>query len=81
MHSLIILYAVRDVFMAIAIYAAHYFGNRKTLGWILIAASGVAFVDGVVVKEQIGRGEWNHWGYAPMVGVVGCLLLGVLDGK
>ena len=79
--NLMILYAARDVFMALAIYAAAYFGTRKTLGWILIAGSGVAFVDGAVCRAQIGRGEWNHWGYAPMLTVVGTLLLGALDSS
>ena len=65
--------------MGLAIYSAAYFGNRKTLGWILIAGSGVAFVDGAVCRAQIGRGEWNHWGYAPALAAVGIVLLGVLD--
>lgn len=75
--SLIILYATRDVFMACALYAAAYFGHRKTLGWILIAGSAVAFGDGVVCRmAQVGvGGEWNHWGYAPVLTVVGGLLV------
>ena len=78
-ESFIVLYAVRDIFMAAAIYAAAYFGDRKVLGLILIAGSGVAFVDGIVVKGQIGTGEWNHWGYAPVLLIVGSMLLGGLD--
>ena len=77
--NLILLYAVRDLFMGLAIYAATYFGDRRILGAILIAASGVAFADGFIVKAQIGKGEWNHWGYAPMLTTVGSILLGALD--
>ena len=77
--NLMVLYGARDLFMGLAIYSAAYFGNRKTLGWILIAGSGVAFVDGAVCRAQIGRGEWNHWGYAPALAAVGIVLLGVLD--
>ena len=77
--NLMVIYGARDVFMGLAIYSAEYFGNRKTLGWILIAGSGVAFVDGAVCRAQIGRGEWNHWGYAPALAVVGSVLVGVLD--
>lgn len=75
--SLITLYATRDVFMAAALYAAAWFGHRKALGWILIAGSGVAVGDGVVCRAaQVGTGgEWNHWGYAPMLAVVGGLLV------
>jgi hypothetical protein len=76
--NLMVIYGVRDIFMGLAMYSAAYFGNRKALGWILIAGSGVAFADGVVCWNQ-GKGEWNHWGYAPMLTVVGSLLLGILD--
>jgi hypothetical protein len=79
--ALMIVYGARDIFMGLAIYATAYFRNRKALGWILIAGSGVAAVDGYVCKVYAGNGEWNHWGYAPMLTVVGSLLLGVLDGK
>lgn len=51
---------------------------RRMLGWIVVAGSGVAFVDGAVCRLG-GKGEWNHWGYAPLLTVVGGLLLGVLD--
>lgn len=75
--------------MGLAIYATAYFANgndgggrnnNKALGWILIAGSGVAFVDGGVCKGIVGKGEWNHWGYAPILAAVGLALLGVLDG-
>jgi len=79
--GLMVVYGARDIFMGLAIYAAAYFGDRKSLGWMLIAGSGVAFVDGYVCKAYTGNGEWNHWGYAPMLTAVGSLLLGLLDGK
>ena len=77
-ENLMVVYGVRDIFMGLVMYATAYFGSRKALGWILIAGSGVAFADGVVCWNQ-GKGEWNHWGYAPMLTVVGSLLLGILD--
>jgi hypothetical protein len=80
LDGLMIVYGVRDIFMGLAIYSTAYFGNRKALGWILIAGSGVAFVDGLVCKTQVGKGEWNHWGYAPMLTAVGGLLIGALNG-
>jgi hypothetical protein len=78
--GLMVIYGARDIFMGMAIYSAAYFGNRKSLGWILIAGSAVAFVDGAVCWAQVGKGEWNHWSYAPILTAVGSLLLGVLDG-
>lgn len=77
-ESLMAIYGIRDIFMGAAIYAASYFGTRSTLGWILIAASSVAFADGYVCWTH-GQGQWNHWGYAPMIAVAGSLLLGVFD--
>lgn len=76
--SLMAVYGVRDIFMGAAIYATGYFGTRQALGWILIAASIVAFADGLVCWTH-GQGAWNHWGYAPMITIVGSVLLGLFD--
>jgi len=77
-ESLSIVYGVRDIFMGLAIGISAYYGQRKAAGWTLIAASAVAFADGAICYTH-GKGEWNHWGYAPMLTVVGSLLVGVLD--
>jgi hypothetical protein len=78
--SLVNVIGVRDIFIGFAIFATAYLSNRTALGWILIGASLEAFADGVVCFQH-GKGEWNHWGYAPMLTVVGALLLGVADRK
>ncbi|KAJ5350049.1 hypothetical protein N7541_007776 [Penicillium brevicompactum] len=72
--SLVTIFGIRDIFMGVAILAASYFGTHSTLGWILIATGGVAFADGLVCWSH-GGGEWNHWGFAPVVAVIGGLLL------
>jgi Domain of unknown function (DUF4267) len=72
--SLMVVYGARDIFMGLAIGSAAYFGSRKALGWTVIAASGVAFVDGAVCFSH-GIGHWNHWSYAPALTVVGSLLI------
>ncbi|KAH8768820.1 hypothetical protein BGZ57DRAFT_898540 [Hyaloscypha finlandica] len=77
-ESLSVVYGVRDIFMGMAINIVAYCGQRKVAGWILIAASAVAFADGAVCYMH-GKGEWNHWGYAPMLTVVGSVLVGILD--
>lgn len=74
--SLMVVYGARDIFMGLAIYASALSGTRKSLGWTLVAASGVAFVDGIVCYTH-GKGQWNHWGYAPVITAVGCMLLGL----
>ncbi|KAF2492593.1 hypothetical protein BU16DRAFT_583744 [Lophium mytilinum] len=80
LDALLVIYGARDVFMGVAILAA---ARGKALGWILVAAGAVAGVDGWVVRgfearnSHPGGGKWGHWGYAPVVGVVGGLLVGL----
>ncbi|KAK5059876.1 hypothetical protein LTR84_009759 [Exophiala bonariae] len=76
-NALVVVESARDVFMGLAIYAASYHGHRKALGWIVIAAGLVAFVDGAVCLATVGQGHWVHWGYAPVVTIIGAL--GILD--
>ena len=73
-EALMVVYGVRDIFMAVAIYAAAYFGSRRALGWITMSVGAVAFADGVVCKVYAGTGEWGHWGYAPVLTLMGAIL-------
>ena len=73
--ALLAVYGVRDIFMGIALWAAAYYGTRRTLGVITMAQGAVAFADGAVCKWIVGHGEWNHWGYAPMGALVGLALM------
>lgn len=72
------LFGVKDLFMGVAIYAATFLGSRQLRGVLLLAASAGAVADGAIVKAHTGTGEWNHWGYGSMVGVLGALTLGLL---
>ncbi|CAG8971573.1 hypothetical protein HYALB_00009222 [Hymenoscyphus albidus] len=76
--NLMIIYGVCDIFWGIAMYAPAYYGDRKSLGWICLAGSGVAFADGAVCFAA-GKGEWGHWGYAPALTAIGSMLLGIFD--
>ncbi|KAM7213676.1 integral membrane protein [Rhypophila decipiens] len=82
-HSLLAVYGVRDIFMGLAIYMSSWTGTRKSLGWMLILASAVAFADGYITLGTEGnvKGEWNHWGYAPVLTGLGAMLVGVFDGR
>lgn len=75
-NNLLIVYGIRDIFMGFAIYATAWCGSRRALGWIILAMGAVAVGDGVVCWRN-GHGEWNHWGYAPLAGVVGALFVGM----
>ena len=61
--------------LGIAIYAACYFGTKRTLGVITLGLGAVAAADGIICKNIVGHGEWNHWGYAPMAALVGFALM------
>jgi hypothetical protein len=70
-----IVYGVRDVFMGVAMCATAYYGSREALGWITLSGGVVAGVDGLACRMLVGKGQGNHWGYAPMLVVVGAALL------
>ncbi|KAK4243453.1 hypothetical protein C7999DRAFT_36214 [Corynascus novoguineensis] len=72
--SLMAVYGARDIFMGVAIWAAAFCGTPKSLGWTVLAASGVAAADGLVCYVHT-TGHWNHWSYAPVFAVIGLLLL------
>ncbi|OIW28727.1 hypothetical protein CONLIGDRAFT_390539 [Coniochaeta ligniaria NRRL 30616] len=78
LNGLLAVYGVRDIFMGLALYSAAVWGTKKSLGWTMIAASAVAFADGYICSVH-GQGQWNHWGYAPILTVVGTLLTGGFD--
>ncbi|KAK0610311.1 hypothetical protein DIS24_g12061 [Lasiodiplodia hormozganensis] len=72
--ALMVVYGARDIFWGLATLVPLYYGSRKITGAMLIAGSAVAGVDGAVCKAA-GGGEWVHWGYAPVLAVVGGLLM------
>ena len=78
-HALVTLYAVRNLYMAGAIYAALYYDHRALLGSMLVLCGVVAFLDGIVAKRYAGHGEWNHWRMIPVFVGVGSVAMGVLD--
>lgn len=75
--SFCVLFGAKDLFVGAAIFSAAWLGTRKSLGVILLAASLCAGIDGYVVNKTVGHGEWNHWGYGSMIGVLGLLSLGI----
>lgn len=79
MDAVSVAYGVRDIFMGMTIYAAALFGTRQALGWIVIAAGCVAGTDGAVCKFMVGKGEMNHWSYAPILVMLGAVMLGAFD--
>ena len=77
-NSLMAVYGVRDIYMALAIYIAAFLGTRKSLGWTLVSTCAVGLADGVICLMD-GHDQWPHWSHGLMIGVVGSLLLGIFD--
>jgi hypothetical protein len=73
-EALLMIYGIRDIFMGVAIYATAYFGSKKALGWIMLAGFACVVVDGLASKLYLGGGEWDHWGFSPILGILGILL-------
>lgn len=78
MDAVVRLFGAKDFFAGFAILTSTWLGNRKTAGLIVLAGSLCAAFDGFVVKTATGTGEWNHWGYGSVMGVVGLLMTGLL---
>lgn len=77
--GLMLIYGIRNVCMGFSMLAAWYFGAREVLGYSLIAGSVVAFVDGIANRAVLGYGQGQHWSYAPMLTILGAILLGAVD--
>ncbi|KAF9894798.1 hypothetical protein FE257_004419 [Aspergillus nanangensis] len=74
LDAMMMVYGARDVFMGLVLAASAQFGTRKSTGWTLIFTGAVAGVDGLVCRFY-STGEWTHWGYAPVLAVLGGFLV------
>jgi len=74
-EALMVIYGVRDVFMGFVVWIAGLSGSTQTLGWIILAGSGVALGDGYVCLRFVGRGQGAHWACVPVYAIIGGLLI------
>ncbi|KAI0132715.1 hypothetical protein BJ170DRAFT_259307 [Xylariales sp. AK1849] len=75
-RSLIQMYGARDLTIGLTTLAVWSTGDRRALGFIMLASIPLAVVDGLVSRWQVGGGEWAHWGVIPVGLVLGAGLLG-----
>ena len=75
-HSLILIFGARDLALGLAMLGVWYTGHREALGWVVLSVLPIVIADGLASRYQIGRGEWNHWAFAPVVLGLGAGLLG-----
>ena len=68
-----------DVYIGVVVYLAAFRSSRNVLGWIVLAAGLVATGDGAVCYSMVGKGHWNHWGYARMIVGLGAVMIGIVD--
>ncbi|KAK6198211.1 hypothetical protein LQW54_010488 [Pestalotiopsis sp. IQ-011] len=75
-RSLLRMYGGRDIALGLMTLAVWARGDRRTLGYTMLASLPIALVDGFVSRDQIGGGEWGHWVF---VGIGGALAAGCLE--
>ncbi|KAK7953018.1 hypothetical protein PG996_013908 [Apiospora saccharicola] len=64
------IYGVRNVVISLTLFCAWYRGHRETQGVGLLLGALMPLVDGLVFKDILGGGEWQHWGFIPfLVGI------------
>ncbi|KAF4445539.1 hypothetical protein F53441_10736 [Fusarium austroafricanum] len=68
------IYGSRNVVISFLLFNISLSGNRKLMSYGFLGAIGMALTDGFVAKAVIGDGQWQHWGFVPIV--VG-LLIGI----
>lgn len=78
MNHVMVLYGVKDLFIAASIFATTWCGTKKSAGLVTLSGGLCAVADGVVVRAQSGGGEWNHWGYGSVMVGVGAAMMGML---
>lgn len=80
-HDQFRIFGIREVFLGTSLLATWWVGDGKLMGILLMMTCAVAFVDGVVQRNQTGKGgEWKHWAFLPPVAGVAAGLLGWFDG-
>ncbi|KAK8079316.1 hypothetical protein PG994_003123 [Apiospora phragmitis] len=72
------MYGVRNVVISLTLLTAWYRGHRETQGVGLMLGALMALVDGLVFKDILGGGEWEHWGFLPFLVGIGAGVLGWL---
>lgn len=74
--NLCLFWGSRDLYMGVTALGAWYFGEWKSLGWMYLAAAGVAATDLVQSHRQLGVYAWKHGIAVPIAMVIGGSLLG-----
>lgn len=71
-NAVLTIYGARDIFMGAALFSAAYHGNPRVTGWMLVFTGAVAGVDGAICPTM--ESAMNHWGYGPVMAVLGSVL-------
>ncbi|KAF1348451.1 hypothetical protein BDV97DRAFT_353617 [Delphinella strobiligena] len=77
--NLFLFWGSRDLYMGVTTLAAWYVGDQKSLGWMYLAAAGVATTDVIQSQRQLGKIVWKHGVAAPIAIIIGGGLLGWFD--
>ena len=76
--ALMSVYGARNFAIGLTGTAIWYYGNVEAMGWLSVGGTIMMLVDGQVMKDVTGSGEWRHWCGVPIaVGLAIGLLTGV----
>lgn len=78
--SLMRIYGIRNVAISYLLTLIWTTGNQRLMATGLVAGLAMTITDGFVSISQIGGGEWNHWGFTPVIAAVQAGLLGYFQG-
>jgi hypothetical protein len=74
-YTVLQMYGARNIAMGLSTLAVWCSGDRRTLGWVMLAGIPLATIDGFVTRQLTGIGEWGHWSFIPVsLGLAGGLL-------
>lgn len=79
------IFGARDLAVGITTFAIWWSGRKANgntknhlLGVAMLSGALMVVTDGFVSRSVIGKGEWTHWGFAPLNIGLGLGLLGAM---
>lgn len=77
--SLVRVYGVRNISVSYLLVLIWSTGDDRLKARGLLAGLAICLGDGFISRQLIGRGEWNHWSFTPIISGICAALLGWFD--
>ncbi|KAF5634271.1 integral membrane protein [Fusarium sp. NRRL 52700] len=60
------IYGCRNLVVSFLFFNISLTGDRKLMSFGYLGALAMCVTDGLVAKNVVGHGEWQHWSFAPL---------------